>query len=108
VSRERLGEAWARSDRVTARRVGERTVLVPLAGDGVDLDGALDLNRVAAFIWDELDGARSVAAIVDSVVDRFDVERDRAEADALDLLEALRAREAVVPGSSLTGRRSGG
>ena len=84
--------------RVAARRVGERTVLVALADDGVDLDGALDLNRVAAFIWERLDGARSVASIVDAVVERFEVERGRAEADALELVDALRAREAVVPG----------
>jgi hypothetical protein len=98
VSQARLDETWARSDRVAARRVGERYVLVPLAGEGVDLDGALDLNRVAAFIWERLDGAGSLASIVDAVVERFEVERGKAEADALELLEALRAREAVVPG----------
>ncbi len=98
MSRAGLEEAWARSGRVTARQVGERTVLVTLAGDGVDLDGALDLNRVAAFIWERLDGARSVASIVDAVVERFEVERGRAETDALELVDALRARQAVVPG----------
>jgi hypothetical protein len=105
VSRERLDEAWARSPGVTVRWLRERCVLVRLVEGGVDLDDALDLNRVAAFIWDELDGTRRVASIVDAVVERFEVERGRAEADTLELLDALRAREAVVP--SLTGWRSG-
>jgi hypothetical protein len=98
VSRERLDEAWARSPGVAVRRLRERCVLVRLVDGGVDLDDALDLNRVAAFIWERLDGAGSLASIVDAVVERFEVERGRAEADALELLEALRAREAVVPG----------
>ena len=100
MSRARLEATWARSPRVATRRVGERCVLVALAGDGVDLDGALDLNRVAAFVWDRLDGASPVAAIVDEVVARFEVERGAAEADALELLEALLAREAIVLVSS--------
>ena len=100
MSRARLEQNWARSPRVATRRVGERCVLVPLAGDGVDLDGALDLNRVAAFVWERLDGARAVAAIVDAVVERFEVERGTAERDALELVDALRAREAIVLVSS--------
>jgi len=98
VSRARLEEAWARSLRVAACRVGERYVLVRLVGDGVDLDDAFDLNRVAAFIWEQLDGERTVASIVDAVVERFAVERGAAEADALELLEALHARRAILPG----------
>ena len=98
MSRARLEEAWARSLRVAARRVGERYVLVRLVGDGVDLDDAFDLNRVAAFIWEQLDGERTVASIVDAVVERFAVERGAAEADALELLEALHARRAILPG----------
>ena len=41
-----------------------------------------------------------VAAIVDAVVERFEVGRGTAEADALELLDALRAREAIVLVSS--------
>jgi hypothetical protein len=92
----RLDAAWARSERVVGRRVGDAYVLVPLAGRGADLDAILNLNRVAAFIWETLDGARTGDAIVEAVVARFDVGRARAEADTLELLEALLERSAVV------------
>ena len=97
MSRPRLEEAWARSERVVGRRIGDEYVLVPLAGRGADLDSILNLNRVAAFVWEQLDGMRTGAAVVDAVVERFDVERERAEADTLELLDTLLELRAIVP-----------
>jgi hypothetical protein len=97
VSRPRLGEAWARAQRMVGRRIGDEYVLVPLAGRGADLDSILNLNRVAAFIWEQLDGVQTGDAIVEAVVERFDVERARAEADTLELLDTLLELKAIVP-----------
>jgi hypothetical protein len=82
---------------MVGRRIGDEYVLVPLAGRGADLDSILNLNRVAAFVWEQLDGRRTGASIVDAVVDRFEVERERAQADVLELLETLVAVKAIVP-----------
>ncbi len=101
MSRPRLDEAWTRSDRMVGRKIGDEYVLVPLAGRGADLDSILNLNRVAAFVWEQLDGQRTGTGVVDAVVERFDVERMRAEADYLDLLDTLldlKAIETAFPG----------
>lgn len=89
MSRPRLDEAFARSARMVGRRIGDEYVLVPLAGRGADLDSILNLSRVAAFVWERLDGARTGAEVVDAVVERFEVERAEAEADYLELVETL-------------------
>ncbi len=99
MSRPRLEEAWARSARMVGRRIGDEYVLVPLAGRGADLDSILNLNRVAAFVWERLDGTRTGAAVVDAVVERFDVERPRAEADYLELVDTLLELKAIVAAS---------
>ena len=98
----RLGEAWARSPRMVGRRIGDEYVLVPLAGRGADLDSILNLNRVAAFVWEQLDGERSGSDVVEAVLERFDVERARAEQDYLELIDALVEVDAV---SAATRRR---
>ena len=85
----RLGEAWARSPRMVGRRIGDEYVLVPLAGRGADLDSILNLNRVAAFVWEQLDGERSGGEVVEALLERFDVERARAEQDYLELIDTL-------------------
>ena len=91
----RLADVWTRSTRMVGRRIGDEYVLVPLAGRGADLDSILNLNRVAAFVWEQLDGARSGGEVVDAVVERFDVERARAEQDYLELVETLVELDAV-------------
>jgi hypothetical protein len=96
VSRPRLEEIWTRSERMVGRRIGDEYVLVPLAGRGADLDSILNLNRVAAFVWEMLDGTRKGTRVVDAVVERFDVERTRAEADYLELLDTLLELRAIV------------
>ncbi len=92
-----LEEAYGRSERVVGRRIGDELVLIPLAGQGADLDHVRTLNPVAAFIWEQLDGTRTGAEVVASMVARFEVQRPEAEADYLELLETLRALEAVRP-----------
>jgi len=97
VSRARLEETWARSPRMVSRTIGGQCVLVPLAERGADLDSIFNLNRVAAFVWEKLDGRHTTADLVDVVVERFEVDRERAEADTLELLETLREIRAIVP-----------
>jgi len=96
LRRPRPGQVFSRSTRLVGRRIGDRYVLVPVVGEGADLDSVLDLDRVAAFVWDELQEPRTGAAIVDAIVERFEVERERAEGDLAFLLERLVAANAVV------------
>lgn len=97
MSRPWLEETWARSSNMVGRRIGDEYVLVPLAGRGADLDSILNLNRVAAFVWEQLDGKRTGAALVAAVVERFDVDPERAERDSLELLDTLLELKAIVP-----------
>jgi hypothetical protein len=85
---------------MVSRTIGGECVLVPLAERGADLDSIFNLNRVAAFIWEQLDEKRTAADLVAAVVARFEVERERAEADTLELLETLQEIRAIVPASA--------
>ena len=82
---------------MVSRTIGGECVLVPLAERGADLDSIFNLNRVAAFVWEKLDGRRTGSELVDAVIERFEVDRERAEADTLELLEALQQIRAIVP-----------
>ena len=73
------------------RRIGDGFVLVPLASRGADLDAIFELNTTAAFVWEQLDGARDGNGIVRAVVERFEVDAEQAAADYLELIDALRS-----------------
>jgi methyltransferase-like protein len=87
------------------RRIGDQYVLVRLAERGADVDSILNLNRVAAFVWEQLDGARSGQEVVEAVLERFEVERVRAEQDYLELIDALVEWAPSVSGGPARRRR---
>lgn len=100
-----LSQAFARSERVVTRKIGSELVLVPLAERGVDIDSVFNLQGVAPFIWDQLDGRRSGDAIVDAVVERYAVSRPQAAADYVELVETLREMGAAVLAATGRARR---
>ena len=51
-----LAAAWARSERMVGRWVAGEFVVVPLRDRAADLDAIYNLSRVAAYIWERLDG----------------------------------------------------
>ena len=90
-----LADVFARSDRIVGRRIAGEYVLVPLVGRGTDADFIYTLNRVAAAIWEALDGKASGEDVVRHVVDHYEVAESEAAADYLDLVETLESIEAV-------------
>jgi hypothetical protein len=95
LTRPQLSDVFTRSDRIVGRRIAGEYVLVPLVGRGTDADFIYTLNRVAAAIWETLDGKASGAEVVRHVVDQYEVAEADAAADYLDLLETLESIEAV-------------
>jgi hypothetical protein len=74
---------------MVGRKVANEFILVPLVGRGADVDAVLNLNRVGAFIWERIDGERDGGAVVDLLMERFDVDRARACADYLEFVAKL-------------------
>jgi hypothetical protein len=92
-----LHQVYVRSPNFVGRRIGDEYVLVPLVARGADLDSILNLNRVAASIWEWFDGQRSGRMIVAAIVKQFRVERPQAAADYAELLDTLLELRAIVP-----------
>jgi hypothetical protein len=90
-----LEHRYARSERMIGRDVGGEFILVPLAGRGADLDSVFNLNGVATFIWQNLDGQSTGKDVVDALVERFEVKRAQAEEDYLTLIGQLLEIDAV-------------
>jgi len=93
-----LASVFVRSDRMVGRQVADEFILVPLVGRGADVDSILNLNRVGTFIWEAIDGQRDGAAVVASLVERFEVDHARAAHDYLEFvgkLVSLRALRVV-------------
>lgn len=75
------------SEDVVAREIEGEVIIVPLTAAVADADGQVDalytLNETGQAIWQKLDGARPLGAVVDALADEFDAPHAELEADAL-------------------------
>jgi len=71
------------------RHVAGEAILVPICHHVGDLENIYTLNPTAAFIWECLDGRRSLQQIRQRVVAEFDVSDNIAQNDLLEFLRQL-------------------
>lgn len=83
---------------MVARNIAGEVILVPIRSNVGDLDSIYTLNETAAFVWEHLDGARSLAEIVEALTAEYDVDAGQAEQDVLELIAQLEAVQAIVRG----------
>ena len=84
-----LENVYRRIDDVVCRRVGTESILVPIRQNVGDLDYIYTLSDVAARIWELLDGTRSLGAVIAAICDEYDVSREQATADVVELVSDL-------------------
>jgi hypothetical protein len=80
---------FKKGEGLAAREIAGETILVPFKGELASLQQIHVLSPVAAFIWEQIDGARSVEAIHAGVLERFDVLPQQARDDLEELIDAL-------------------
>ncbi len=80
---------FVRDKDVVARSIGGELFLVPVRGKLADMEEIFTLTAVAEFIWERLDGEKSVGQVRDELIARFDVDRDRADTDIRAFVQAL-------------------
>ena len=78
-----------RKDDIVTRQVAGETLLVPIYGDLANMERIFSLDPVAAFIWEQLDGEKSLEGIRDSLLNAFEVEKEQAETDILEFIDEL-------------------
>lgn len=80
------------------RHIAGETLLVPVHAGAATLERIYLLNRVAAFLWDQLNGRRGLAELVELVRSHFGVsDPTRVEADVRQFLDDLERRGLARP-----------
>ena len=82
-------KAGGRDREFVTRQIAGETLIVPVAGQVGDLNAIYTLNEVASTIWETIEGPTAVSTIVDTLTREYDVTPDEAQADVLELLDAL-------------------
>ena len=85
----RLMGKYRRRQEIVAREVAGESFLIPICGSPVDMENIFVLNPLAEFIWQRMDGDRTLEDIVAEIVAEFDVTPDQAGADTDEFVDRL-------------------
>ena len=78
-----------RKDGFLMQDVAGENLLLPLGSQVLDTNGILTLNATARCVWELLAEDRSVDELAAVVVERFDVDSQRARADVQTFLDEI-------------------
>jgi hypothetical protein len=78
-----------RSSSVVTRKTGNEYVLVPVTDNIADMDSVYTLNETGAFIWEQIDGSRTIAQIITLLTVEFDIDDNSAKEDVIDFLTKM-------------------
>ena len=77
------------SPAIVTRKTGNEYVLVPVSDNIADMNSVYTLNETGAFIWDQIDGKKTVGDIIDTLMNEYETDRTVAETDVFDFIEKL-------------------
>ena len=71
----------SRSTSVVTRKTGNEYVLVPVTNNIADMTSVYTLNETGAFIWELIDGRKSVEELIEAVENQYNVDHKTAAED---------------------------
>jgi hypothetical protein len=91
-----LADVFRHADNIVTRKVMDETLLVPIAGDLASMENLYALNTTGAFIWQAVDGIRSLEDIRTLLLEEYAAPIEVIEADLLELVAELAAAKLLV------------
>jgi hypothetical protein len=86
-----MNVTYRKKDDLLTRNIAGETIVVPIRGKLADMQSIYALNPVAEFVWEQLDGRRSLDEIAGDVADQFDVGKEQAQSDVREFVSELAA-----------------
>jgi hypothetical protein len=74
---------------IVTRKTGNEYVLVPITNNIADMNSVYTLNETGAFIWDQIDGKRTIEEIIASLTNEYDIDPASAEKDVFAFIDNM-------------------
>jgi methyltransferase-like protein len=91
-----LQKKYRRSEDFVYRKIQDETILVPIKDNVGDMGSIYNLNEVGAFIWEQLDGEKTLLDITNMIVEEFEVSPEQAQADLREFVSQLKEIDAIL------------
>ena len=90
-----LDRVYQKNQNFVFRQIDDETLLVPIKDNVGDLGSIYNLNQVAAFVWQNLDGQKTLNDIKDLMTGEFEVSDLDAEQDLAEFVGQLEKIDAI-------------
>ena len=94
---EALDQVYQKNQNFVFRKIDDETILVPIKDSVGDLGAIYNLNEVAAFVWQHLDGKKTLQDIKHMMAGEFEVSDPDAEQDLTEFVSQLEKIDAILP-----------
>jgi len=91
-----LDRIYKKNENLVFRKIEDETILVPIKDNVGDMGSIYNLNEMAAFVWEQLDGKKSLQDIKNKLLEEYEVSAKEAEGDLLEYISQLKEIEAVT------------
>ncbi|WYD80216.1 MAG: PqqD family protein [Candidatus Electrothrix gigas] len=85
----KFDSVYKKADNIVTRKVMDEILLVPISGDLASMDELYTLNDTGAFIWQALDGTRTLAEIGRQLEQEYDAPEEVIKADLREVMDGL-------------------
>ena len=92
-----IAVSFRKKGEFVTRSIAGETLVVPVRGQVGDLNAIYNLNEVGAFIWERIDGRKSVTQVAEAVLEEFKVALEQAEKETSEFIAALGAAGMIEP-----------
>ena len=94
---QRIDQVFQKNENFVFRQIDDETILVPIKNNVGDMGSIYNLNEVGAYIWEHLDGEKTLSEIKNKIAVEFEVSPETAEEDLMEFVDQLEEIEAVLP-----------
>jgi methyltransferase-like protein len=93
---EGLNRIFKKNENFVFRKIEDETILVPIKDNVGDMGSLYNLNEVAAFVWEQLNGEKSLQDIKNRLLEEYDVPAEEAENDLSQYIAQLKEIDAIT------------
>jgi hypothetical protein len=90
-----LEQRYQRNDNFVFRRIEDETILVPIKDNVGDMGSIYNLNDVGAFVWEQIDGVKSLQDIKNRLLAEYEISSREAEDDLFEYIAQLKEIDAL-------------
>ena len=92
---EGLDKIYKKNENFVFRKIEGETILVPIKDNVGDMGSIYNLNKMAAFVWEQVDGVKSLQDIKNRLLEEYEVCSREAEDDLFEYIAQLKEIDAV-------------